>query len=227
MKRKIFTASCLAFSMMTGAAFAVTLIDNSTTGLYNDDIGTVLDGSNPFGGSFLFPGADLSDGDPLLDIGPGDEPDLSLAAASLGDWLTTPATPGGTWSAGPVGIPFSWEVNTETAIIYEIDGGAGGLSNVTADFGVDNGVFVWLNGEFLGGQLRPGTAIPGEFSLDLGDLASGSNFLQILREDHGGGTGWTISVTGDVSAVPLPAGGFLLIGAMGGFAALRRRKARS
>ena len=115
-------------------------------------------------------------------------------------------------------------VNTETAIIYEIDGGAHGLNNVAASFGVDNGLFVWLNGSFLGGHLRPGGSVLGEFTLDLGSLGSGTNYLQILREDHGGGTGYAVSVTGDVAAVPLPAAGFLLLGGLGALAGLRRRR---
>ncbi|MBK4214910.1 VPLPA-CTERM sorting domain-containing protein [Paracoccus caeni] len=208
-------------------AMAATLIDNSTQGYYNNGIGTSLDGTNPFGGNFMFPLANVSGGDPSLDIPAGNEPDLSSASAALGDWLSNPAAPGGTWSAGPVAIPTSWTINDETAIIYTLDGGAGGLSNVNASFGVDNGLFVWLNGTFLGGHLRPGSAIPGEFSLSLGDLGSGLHYLQILREDHGGASGYTVDVTGDLNQpapVPLPASGLLLLAAAAGLSALRRRK---
>jgi hypothetical protein len=223
--------SALAFSMLAlagGAAQAATLVDSTTTGLYNNGIGTVLDGTNPFGGNFMFPLANVSGGDPSLDIPAGSEPDLSAAAASLGNWLSTPTTPGGSWSASDVAIPGSWAVNTETAIIYEIDGGATGLMDVSASFGIDNGVFVWLNGSFLGGHLRPGGASLGEFVIDIGSIGAGRNYLQILREDHGGGTGYAISVTGEAaSIVPLPATGLLLIGALGGLAAFRRSRSQS
>jgi hypothetical protein len=213
-------AAVLAFA--TGAS-AATLIDNATQGLYNSDIGTSLDGTNPFGGNFMFPGANLANGDPSLDIPAANEPDLSAASGALGNWLTTPAAPGGTWS-GPQAIPASWTVNTETAIIYEIDGGALGFDNVVAEFGVDNGIFVWLNGTFLGGHLRPGGSTLGEFALNIGSIGAGSNFLQVLREDHGGSTGFVVSVMGDVAAVPLPAAGLMLLGGLGALAGLRRRR---
>jgi hypothetical protein len=59
--------------------------------------------------------------------------------------------------------------------------------------------------------------------IDIGTIGAGRNYLQILREDHGGGTGYAVSVTGDAaSVVPLPATGLLLIGAFGGLAAFRR-----
>ncbi len=93
-----------------------------------------------------------------------------------------------------------------------------------ASFGVDNGIFVWLNGVFVGGHLRPGGATAGEFTVTIGNLGSGLSFLQILREDHGGGTGYTVEVTGDAMAVvPLPAAGWLLLAGLGGLAIARRK----
>jgi hypothetical protein len=226
---KQYVLAALACAAFTTPGQAATLIDGSTAGYYNDGIGTVLDGSNPFEGSYMFPGADLSQGDPSLNIPAGKAPDLSAAASALGSWLTTPAFPGGSWSASPVAIPASWSVNSETAIIYELDGGAGGLSNVLASFGVDNGLFVWLNGNFLGGHLRPGGVVPGEFTVSLGDLGAGLNYLQILREDHGGLAGYSVEVTGDLTPapVPLPASGLLLAAGAAGLAAFRRRSRRA
>ena len=210
---------------MAGSAAAATLIDGTTLGYYNAGIGTVLDGTNPYGGNFMFPLANVSGGDPALDIGPGDEPDLSAAAGALGDWLTNPSAAGGTWSAATMAIPTSWAINSETAIIYELDGGAAGLSNVEASFGVDNGLFVWLNGTFLGGHLRPGTSTLGEFMLSLGSLGAGTNYLQVLREDHGGAASYAVSVTGDINMapVPLPATGLMLMGGLALFAGYRRK----
>lgn len=222
-------ATALATLAFATAGHAATLVDAGTTGYYNNGIGTVLDGTNPFGGNFMFPIADVQGGDPSLDIPAGDEPDLTNAAAALGSWLTNPAAPGGTWSAGPVAIPAGWAINSETAIIYELDGGAGGLSNVLASFGVDNGLFVWLNGTFLGGHLRSGGVTPGEFTLSLGNIGAGLNHLQILREDHGGASGYSVEVTGDANPapVPLPASGLLLAGGAVVLAGLRRRKRRA
>lgn len=223
---RVFTVPVTASAAVIGlavSAWAATLIDNSTEGLYNSAIGTSFDGTNSFGGNFMFPTANSAGGDPRLDIPATSVPDLSMAAAALGNWLATPLRPGENWSA-PQAIPASWAVNTETAIIYEIDGGSLGFDNVVASFGVDNGIFVWLNGSFLGGHLRPGASVPGEFTIDIGSIGSGSNFLQVLREDHGGGTGFDVSVLGDVAAVPLPAAGFLLLGGLGALGALRRRR---
>lgn len=212
-------AAVLAFA--TGAS-AATLIDNATQGLYNNGIGTSLNGTNPFGGSFMFPVS----GDPSLDIPAANEPDLSAATGALGNWLTDPTAPGGAWG-GPQAIPASWTVDTETAILYEIDGGSLGFDNVVASFGVDNGLFVWLNGTFLGGHLRPGGSSLGEFVLNVGSIGSGSNFLQVLREDHGGSTGYAVSMVGDVAAVPVPAAGLMLLGGLGALAGLRRRRRHS
>lgn len=219
-------ATLLAATAFAGAGHAATLIDGSTAGYYNDGIGTVLDGTNPFGGTVMFPIANVAGGDPSLDIPASDEPDLSAAAAALGSWLSNPAAPGGSWSAAPQAIPATWSINSETAIIYELDGGAAGLSNVAASFGVDNGLFVWLNGTFLGGHLRSGGVAPGEFELSLGSLGAGINYLQILREDHGGSSGYSVSVTGDINPapIPLPASGLLLAGGAALMAGLRRRK---
>jgi len=95
------------------------------------------------------------------------------------------------------------------------------LNNVSVSIGVDNGVFVWLNGAYECGALAPGGATPGEYSFNLGNL-TGANYLEILREDHGGGTGWDINVsaTGSVTT-PEPHSfvmftlGLLALGAFG------------
>lgn len=214
-------AAATLVSLSSGAAYAATIIDGSTTGLYNNSIGDLNTGAAPF----LCP--NVSCGDFLQNYGPGDAALIEGvvgASAALGTWLTTPAAPGGSWSVGPVAIPTSWAINSETAIIYTINAGATGLSNVLASFGVDNGLFVWLNGSFLGGHVNSGGVVPGEFALNLGSLAAGLNYLQVLREDHGGVTGYSVLVTGEVSPVPLPAAGWLMLAGLGGLAALRRRR---
>lgn len=227
----------VAFIAISGAACvaanAATLIDDTTQGLYNSGIGTALDGTNKYGNYFMFPTANTFRHDPTFDIPAENEPDLSTASTALGNWLANPAAPGGSWSTDPMAIPFESEVNTETAIIYKLDGGASGLSNVMASFGVDNGIYVWLNGTFLGGHLSKGGVTLGEFTLALGDLAAGDNYLQILREDHGGETGYAVSVTGDLTGdntpapVPLPASGLLLLAGAGGLAAFRRKQKKA
>ena len=221
-----FLPTVLAGLLMAGAADAATLVGNSTTGYYNAGIGTALDGTNPFGGNNMFPLADVSGGDPSLDIPASSEPDLSTAAGALGTWLGTAAPSGGAWSAAPVAIPAAWAVNTETAISYMLDGGAGGLANIVASFGVDNGIFVWLDGVFQGGFLRPGGASAGEHVFNLGSVGAGMHYLQILREDHGSAADYSVSVTGDLipAPVPLPATALLMIAGLGGLGAMARRK---
>lgn len=218
--RSLLAAGMVAtiFLAVPAASNAAILIDNSTTGLYNNGLGTILDGTGSG-----FPCANTACGDPTLDIPPGSPPDLSAAAAILGNWLTTPSSPGGGWSGGPVAIPGSWAINSETAIIYTL---TGALANVIASFGVDNGIFVWLDGVFLGGHLRGGGSSPGEYTFNLGNLGPGTHYLQVLREDHGGSTGYDVQVTGDVAAVPVPAALPLLASALGmlGIAGWRRNR---
>jgi hypothetical protein len=101
-------------------------------------------------------------------------------------------------------IPSDWTANTETAVIYTLSGGSDALEDVIATFGVDNGIFVWLDGEFKFGALASGGADPNEYTLNLGNLEVGTHSLQVLREDHGGSTGYYMSVSGETASVPEP-----------------------
>ncbi|MBI2402549.1 MAG: hypothetical protein HYV20_07410 [Gemmatimonadetes bacterium] len=172
------------YSHVGGAASE--LVSNTTHGFYNLALGTVLDGTQP-----QFPIA----GDPTID--PAPEPDLSAANAILGDWLSANPLPlNANWS-GPQAIPSTWALNTETAVIYEIDGGPGGIDHAVGHFGVDNGIFVWANGGYKFGALAPGGAVAFEYSdIALGELPPGLNYVQILREDHGVATGYHVRITG-------------------------------
>jgi len=224
MLKKILASFFLGLFLI-GTANAITLIDNNTMGYYNDDIGMSLNLTNPYDGTYLFPVDYVTYGDPTFVPVPF-EPDLTAASSALGDWfnqdyLDTTAA----WEYGM--IPKNWAVNTETAIVYEIDAGPTGLNDVVARFGVDNGIFVWLDGIFLNGWLQPGGAGMYEYTQSLGSLSSGSHFLQILREDHGGGTGYNVLVEGDIAPVPEPSTILLLSsGLLGlGWYGRKRKKA--
>lgn len=212
MRSLVFASTALALSLgCVGGVGAVPLIGDGTLAFYNASLGTILNGTNPAVDdngtpTFLFPNDNSDPNDPTFDP-LTTEPDLSAAAAILGDWLGDPANLNAHWG-GPMTIPATWTTNTETAIVYTLPGGA---TSVMASFGVDNGIFVWLDGQYMGGQMAPGGAVPGELQLALGDLGPGPHYLQILREDHGGRTGFRLSVTGDLPAVDEP-GTLLLLG---------------
>ncbi|MEM7030836.1 MAG: two-component regulator propeller domain-containing protein, partial [Chloroflexota bacterium] len=166
------------------------IIDESTAGFYNEALGTILDGTQA-----QFPTPEDADLTFLLTP----EPDLSTASDILGDWLTATDFPVNEhWQARST-IPTSWDINTETAIVYVVDVGAGGISNLRGDFGVDNGFFVWVNGEFKFGALDAGFAPEYEYRhIDLGSLPAGRNYIQILREDHGVATDWNFRIVGAI-----------------------------
>ncbi|MGA2678866.1 MAG: PEP-CTERM sorting domain-containing protein [Sedimentisphaerales bacterium] len=196
-------------------AVPFTLVDNDTLGFYNDSLGTTLDRTNPYRGTFLFPGANVADGDPTINGAP--EPILVSADSILGPWLNNPPVLNANWN-DPQTIPMTWAINTETAIIYNIDGGQSGIQDVVAHIGVDNGVYIWLDGIYQFGALAPGPVIEFEYNVPLPDLGPGTHYLQVLREDHGGTDGFSIQVTG----VPEPATICLL--GVGVFGLIRRKR---
>jgi len=213
--RSFVSATLLGLSFAASSASAAVILDGSSVGRYNSSIGTSLD---TLGTMDPFPCANIACGDATVSFPTA--PDLSAAAGVLGNWLTEPASPGGSWTSAQA-IPSTWAVNTETAIIYAI-GSGGGLTNLSLSLGVDNGIFVWLDGDYFFGARRAGGSSLGEYVVALPDLAAGTHFLQIMREDHGGGTGYAIELTADARTVPEP--GTLALLGLGflGFAATRR-----
>ncbi|MBN1932286.1 MAG: PEP-CTERM sorting domain-containing protein [Desulfobacterales bacterium] len=223
MKIKMFLLCCLLLCGITKTANAITLIDNSTMGYYNSNLGAMLNGTNPYGGTFLFPNNNSDPNDPL--INPAPEPDLSSASSILGDWLNDTGNLNSNWSSLQ-SIPSTWAVNSETAIVYEFDAGTG-MENVQGLFGVDNGLFVWLDGTYISGALAPGGASQWEYTFLFSNLSAGTHYLQVLREDHGGSTGWAVNFSGDkVAPIPEPATMLLLGISLVGLAGFGRKKSK-
>ena len=71
--------------------------------------------------------------------------------------------------------------------------------------------------------MAPGGSNLNEYDIDLAGLSAGNYNLQILREDHGGGTGFDILATA-TAAVPEP-GTLALLGlGLAGLGFSRRRR---
>ncbi len=168
------------------------LFTNFSSGYYRDYLG---DFYSPATASY-FPGPNVSTGDPTVSFS-----SPPVLGSILGSWLSDPAEAISQDPWEPLShthIPSEWETNTETAIIYEIDGSLTGSNPLTGYFGADNGIFVWVNGEYKFGALAPGFAEPEEYKVDLGSLKSGKNYIQILREDHGRTTGFIVQILGEI-----------------------------
>ncbi len=217
---KLLMLGSLALPM---SANAVLLVQTSDAGYYNDSLGTILNNTN---------GGDTSTGyfpvtnDSFVEFTTA--PDLSVADPILGNWLTDPLHLNANWSF-ETSIPNSWIPGEEVAVMYQFD--TLGATNVVASFGVDNGIFAWLDGVFLGGVRNGGGVSLGEHVFNVGDLSAGTHFLQLLLEDHGGSNGYAVEITADTfvpgpppSAVPTPASFSLLgLGLVGLIAGRKKR----
>ena len=214
LKWKLSGMLVLAYLSFSGAAQAVIIIDNSTGGHYNNLIGDMAD----YYDASHFPAANISEGDPT--INPLSEP-TTFGAAFGADWLAGDYS-GGTW--GTVSdVPNTWAINTETAIVYDFT--LATASDLHIDLGVDNGIYVWLDEAFLFGAMAPGGASVSEYDIDLAGVISGDHSLQILREDHGGGTGYLIAVDATESSSSVPEPGTLTLFLLGlmGLSVVRKR----
>jgi len=150
----------IAALVLPAAANVVVLVETSDPGFYNNSLGTVLNDTN---GGNTSTGYFPTSNDANVDFPVA--PDLTVADAMLGDWLTEPFNFNSNWDYFE-SIPNMWDIGTEVAVIYQFD--TLEATNVVASLGVDNGIYVWLDGEYLGGARKAGTVVPGEHVFDIG-----------------------------------------------------------
>jgi hypothetical protein len=185
------------FVALSANADVMVLVDGNSPGFYNNALGTVLDGTQP-----QFPTPFPGGGDPT--IFPATEPNLAAAAGILGNWLVSPPMLNANWQwQSPV--PPTWNINEESAIVYPVMVPEG-ISNVVGDFDADNGLFVWVNGQYKFGAIGGGLPSPaGQYeytNINLGALSPGTNYIQVLRQDNGIATGYQVRITGSTASEP-------------------------
>ena len=212
----------LSFVFLASNANSVLLVETNDPGFYNNNIGTLLNLSNTGidDANEPFPVSDDSS------VTYANAPDLSAAGAILGNWLSAPDNLNTNWSANPIAIPNNWAVSTEVAVVYQFD--TLEATNVVAQFGVDNGIFAWLDGEYIfGARGRGGVTFP-EYTLNLGDFDAGTHYLQLLLEDHGSTNGYRVEINADTytpgNPAPIPSPGTASLILAAGFGLIARRK---
>jgi hypothetical protein len=230
-------ANCLflisLFTIACDTPAATILIQSGDPGYYNNSIGNLLDLSNS-GGDTIHQPFPIHSGDtfhqPPVHVSHGVmfpmPPNLSAANTILGDWLTNPTSLNSNWGRQD-SIPTEWSLNTEVAVIYQFNTSHG--SNVLAQFSVDNGIYIWLDGSYMLGARGPGylSGID-EYTLSLGDLGTGTHYLQLILEDHGGSDGFNILVTSDEDSIapPVPLPSTILLFGTGLLVLIGRKKQR-
>lgn len=107
-----------------------------------------------------------------------------------------------------------WAANTGLALEKTINI-EGLISNPVLNYGIDNGIIVFINDveAFRLNEEGGGFRNEHKIALDASLFNVGQNTIKILAEDHGGGTWVDFQLLGDVTPVPEPSS--MLLGFMG------------
>ena len=124
------------------------------------------------------------------------EPDLTPAAALLGDWLDDPENLSDAWIDLET-VLAGRDLGSEIATVYEFDSES--WTDVELRVSAGSGLFVWLDGDFIfgGSQTETFTDDLGfEYIIALPDLPGGKHYLQILSESHVSAQGYALELRG-------------------------------
>ena len=126
------------------------------------------------------------------------EPDLTPAAALLGNWLDDPENLSDAWIDLET-VLATRDLGSEIATVYEFDIDSENWTDVELRVSAGSGLFVWLDGDFIfgGSQTESFTDdLDFEYIIDLPDLPGGKHYLQILSESHVSDQGYALELRG-------------------------------
>jgi hypothetical protein len=210
--KTILPLSAMALALALSTTAQASVVSPTSYNMLNGD-----SGSFPYwDGSYNGTGIVTTNHSPLT----GGTGDLTDGVIATQNWFDIEVHPGtgpyvGWLDYNPTIDFFFAALTTFTSMTFYFDDseGAGGVSQPGS---------VTVNGTNHLVPNNPGSA-PFSFTVDLTGLATDQLNVQIFRTDS-----WVflseVTFDGQMAAVPLPAGGLLLLGALGGLTGLRRRK---
>ena len=117
-----------------------------------------------------------------------------------------------------------WAVNTDLALQkpFLVNGS---LSNIVLNVASDNGFVIFINQVQVAKDNQDGGTSIWEYKYTLNPsyFINGWNFIQVLAEDHGGGTYFDMKLSADVTPVPDPPTVWLLGSGLLGLVGIRKK----
>ena len=206
-KTAIFAVAALCLS---GAAVNAASVSPASSSMQNGQTGSYTYWDDTYNA----PGAPTTTSLAPLSGGVGDLTDGVIATQN---WFTTPALYVG-WSNISPRIEFFfnsvWDFNSVT-FHFDDSNGSGGVRTPQK---------LEVNDSFLSYVTDPVGSAPISHTINLASVAPTNNLVFDIFAQN---SSWIMlsEVTFDAAPVPIPASGLLLIGALGGFAAWRRKRA--